>query len=168
MTFVQLCCRATGSFRGLTPRAFSSDPQVAPTYTPPVAGAPGFDETFATLRALLRRQGKQLQIVVDTPGDFQVASPTMRDRIGRPLFVAGVQKRKNYVSLHLMPIYMDPSLLEGISPGLRKRLQGKACFNFKAIEAEHLDELNRLVKEGFERFKTIELPWGSGADRRRR
>jgi hypothetical protein len=36
------------------------------------------------------------------------------DRIGRPLFVAAVQTRKSYVSYHLMPVYVQPSVDEGL------------------------------------------------------
>jgi hypothetical protein len=43
-----------------------------------------------------------------------------------------VQIKKNYVIYHLMPVYLNPGLLEGMSPGLRKRMQGKSCFNLPA------------------------------------
>jgi hypothetical protein len=35
---------------------------------------------------------------------LQNASPSLKDRTGRPLFVAAVQTRKNYVSYHLIPV----------------------------------------------------------------
>jgi hypothetical protein len=122
-----------------------------------------FAETFATLRALLQRHGKRLITTVDKPGDFQLASPTLNDRAGRPLFVAAVQIRKNYVSFHLMPIYADTALGASVSPTLRKRMQGKSCFNFTAIEPDQLKELSALTKKGIERFKTVTLPWASPA-----
>jgi hypothetical protein len=118
-----------------------------------------FAETFTALRALLLRHGTRLTITVDKPGDFQLASPSQRDRIGRPLFVAGVQTKKSYVSFHLMPAYACPGLLDGLSPELRKRMQGKSCFNFKTIEADQLKELGALTKEGITKFKTVRLPW---------
>ena len=122
-----------------------------------------FAETFATLRALLQRHGKRLTTTVDKPGDFQLASPTLTDRAGRPLFVAAVQTKKNYVSFHLMPVYGNPTLLATVSPALRKRMQGKACFNFTAIEADQVKELSALTKKGFDGFKTLKLPWASAA-----
>jgi hypothetical protein len=45
------------------------------------------DDTFAALRHVLAAHSKQLIVTVDKPGDYQVGSPTMKDRIGRPLFV---------------------------------------------------------------------------------
>jgi hypothetical protein len=122
-----------------------------------------FAETFATLRAVLERHGKKLLTTVDTPGDFQLGSPTMNDRSGRPLFVAAVQMKKSYVSFHLMPVYADPTLLADVSPALRKRMQGKACFNFTAIEADQVKELSELTKKGIARFKDLKLPWATPA-----
>lgn len=118
-----------------------------------------FSETFATLRGILERHGKRLTVLADKPGDFRVALPDRVDRIGRPLFAAGVQIRKNYVSFHLMPVYADPALLKSISPGLRKRMQGKSCFNFTRIDAAQAGELAALTKAGLARLRTIELPW---------
>ena len=117
------------------------------------------DDTFAALRQLLAAHSKRLTVIVDKPGDYQVGSPTMKDRIGRPLFVAAVQTRKNYVSYHLMPVYACPELLKGMSPSLRKRMQGKACFNFTTIDAADVKELSALTRAGFERIETIKLPW---------
>ena len=88
-----------------------------------------------------------------------MCSRSMTDRVGRPLFVAAVQTRKNYVSFHLMPVYACPGLLEEMSPALRKRMQGKSCFNFTAIDPVHVNELAVLTKKGIEGFKKIKLPW---------
>ena len=45
----------------------------------------------------------------------------MKDRIGRPLYFAGVKTGKNYVSYHVMPLYMKPDLLKVVPPALKKR-----------------------------------------------
>ena len=116
-------------------------------------------ETFATLRGLLQRTGALLQVTADTPTDFQLSSKTRLDRIGRPLFVAAVQIKKNYVSYHLMPVYAVPALLDGISATLRKRIQGKACFNFTTIAPEQVNELAALTRKGIAAFKDVPLPW---------
>jgi hypothetical protein len=118
-----------------------------------------FDSTFATLRGILAPYAQQLLVHVDRPGDYQLCSRTMKDRIGRPLFVAAVQIEKNYVSYHLMPVYGAPQLLKGISSALRKRMQGKSCFNFTTIDPEQVKELSALTKTGIEAFKNIKLPW---------
>ena len=122
-----------------------------------------FAETFQTLRSILERNGSQMKVMIDTDTEFSLASPTMTDRTGKPLFAAAVQVRKSYVSYHLMPIYMNPALMATVSAALRKRMQGKACFNFKTIEPSEAKELATLTKRGLAGFKDLQLPWaGSG------
>jgi hypothetical protein len=58
-----------------------------------------------------------------------------------------VRLGKAYVSLHLIPLCMNPSLDKLVSPSLKKRMQGKTCFNFQAApEPELLKELKQLVE----------------------
>jgi len=118
-----------------------------------------FSETFGALRVMLAKVGHSLEVTADTPTDFQLASKTMIDRRGKPLFVAAVQIKKNYVSYHLMPIYAVPGLVDTLSPALRKRMQGKACFNFTTVGAAELKELEAVTRSGFSQFKKIRLPW---------
>ena len=67
---------------------------------------------------------------------------------------AAVRVGKANVSYHLMPIYMNEPLKATISPALRKRMQGKACFNFKEIpDAALLEELRALTDAGFRSFE---------------
>src|SRR6185503_3265480 len=117
------------------------------------------DDTFAALKQVLASHSKRLVVIVDKPGDYQVASPTMKDRIGRPLFVAAVQTRKNYVSYHLMPVYTQPALLKTLSPTLRKRMQGKSCFNFTSVDPTEAKELSAVTKAGIAGFRDLKLPW---------
>jgi hypothetical protein len=119
----------------------------------------GFAATFAALRAILEPHAKRLTVTVDEPGHFELASPTMTDRVGRPLFCAAVQINKNYVSYHLMPVYANPALRNSLSPALRKRMQGKSCFNFTTVEPGQLKELAAVTKKGIAGFKNLELPW---------
>ena len=62
------------------------------------------------------------------------------------MWFGSVRLGKAYVSFHLMPLYMNPPLTRSISPALKKRMQGKTCFNFKSIpEPELLKELRQLT-----------------------
>jgi len=54
--------------------------------------------------------------------------------------------------VHLVPVYVDPSLLDAISPALRKRMQGKNCFSFKKLEPELIAELGTLIDTGVKAF----------------
>jgi len=119
----------------------------------------GLDETFVALRGMLAAQSKRLVVLADKPGDYQVASATLKDRTGRPLYIAGVKTGKNYVSYHVMPLYMKPDLLASVSPALKKRMQGKACFNFVTVDREQLKDLATVTKAGIAAFRDIKLPW---------
>ena len=55
-------------------------------------------------------------------------------------------------SLGYGPKYI-PEMLETISPELKKRMQGKSCFNFRTVDEALFDELTALTKRGYERFK---------------
>jgi hypothetical protein len=125
----------------------------------PATGKDAFDATFDTLRGVLSQFVPELRVQIDEPGEYQLSSQTLKDRIGRPLFVAAVQSRKNYVSYHLMPVYTSPELLKNVSPDLRKRMQGKSCFTFRTIDSQQVEELSRLTREGITRFAAIKLPW---------
>ncbi len=60
---------------------------------------------------------------------------------------------KAYVSYRLMPVYMYPDLLHDISPELRKRMQGKSCFNFKKMDEMLFRELEELTRRSVERLR---------------
>ena len=71
----------------------------------------------------------------------------------KPLFFGAVQIKKNYVSYHLMPVYVMPALLDDISPELRKRMHGKSCFNFKSVDDSLFAELADLTISGLASYK---------------
>ena len=52
-----------------------------------------------------------------------------------------------------MPVYMYPELLDGLPESLKKRVQGKSCFNFKKVDAAQFEALAVLTQAGFERFR---------------
>lgn len=124
-----------------------------------VAPGSGFARTFDALCDLLHKQAPHALVVKDAPGDFQVASPTLVDRIGRPLAMGAVQIKKRYVSFHLIPVYAIPTLAAQVSPALRTRMQGKSCFNFTDIEPAQLKELAVLTKQGAIQLEGLDLPW---------
>jgi len=71
----------------------------------------------------------------------------------KPLWFGGVQIKKNYVSYYLMPVYVNPNLLEGMSDDLKKRMQGKSCFNFKTVDEKLFKELGKLTKNGMQDYR---------------
>ena len=114
----------------------------------PPKEATSFAGTFAALRPLLARHAAQLVVTADGPAAYSLDTAHVMPN-GKPLFFGAVQVKKNYVSFHLMPVYARPELLAGLSPDLRRRMQGKSCFNFKSIEPALLRELAGLVDRGY-------------------
>ncbi len=70
----------------------------------------------------------------------------------QPLCFGDVRLGKNYVSFYLMSVYVSPGETKGMSPELKKRMQGKSCFNFKAVDEKLFQELATLTKAGAARF----------------
>ena len=110
-----------------------------------------FERTFTRLRELLAPYEQRLVVKGDRPDLYYLHTPHVA-QWKKDLLFGGVQIKKNYVAFHLFPIYMYPELLEGMSPELTKRMQGKSCFNFRSIDDAQLRELKRLTKQGFDRF----------------
>jgi hypothetical protein len=55
-----------------------------------------------------------------------------------------------------MPVYVNPSLLDDVSPNLKKRMQGKSCFNFTTADPVLIEELAVLTQAGFDDYRTKE------------
>ena len=70
----------------------------------------------------------------------------------QPLCFSGVRLGKRYVSFYLMSVYASPDLLKGMSPELKKRMQGKSCFNFKEVDRKLFAELKTLTGAGATKF----------------
>lgn len=68
------------------------------------------------------------------------------------LMFGAVRMGKRYVSYHLMCVYMQPDLLAAMSPQLRKRMQGKSCFNFTKVDEDLFDELSAITAKGREMY----------------
>jgi hypothetical protein len=98
-------------------------------------------------RLLTRHEGK-LSVAVKKPGTLwmEVTGALYR---GKPLFYGGVRLGKNYVSYHLMSVYMREVAM---SPELKKRMQGKACFNFDSVDEKLFGELDELTVAGMKNY----------------
>lgn len=110
---------------------------------------------FESLRRILKRHVRRLTVVRDEPLDFYLESRKPGSN-GKPMFFGAAQTRKSYVSFHLMPVYTHPELLEEISPELRRRMQGKSCFNFTRPDRALFEELGELTRRGFELWDSEE------------
>lgn len=73
---------------------------------------------------------------------------------GKALYFGGIKINKNFVSYHLMPIYVFPELTLSMDPELKKHLKGKSCFNFKILKASELMQLKTLTELCFNKYKS--------------
>ena len=115
-----------------------------------------FQTTFARLKKILSKYEKRLTVTVDEPGNYSLDA-AYSEKFKRNVFLGAVTIKKNYVSFYLMPVYIFPELLKGVSPALKKRMQGKSCFNFGAVDEALFKELAALAKQGFERYKEADF-----------
>jgi hypothetical protein len=109
----------------------------------------------------LKNYEQRLIVVADEPGRYSLNTPFV-EMYKKEVFFGAAQVNKNYVSYHLMPVYVYPQLLEGISKDLKKHMQGKSCFNFKSLDEALFAELGRLTEKGFEMFKELSKRQDSG------
>jgi hypothetical protein len=120
----------------------------------PLKTPPDLDAVFVRLRSILAPYAKRMAVKHDTPTYYYLETKTPFYK-GKPGFFAAVRKGKNYVSFHLMVLYTCPDMIGGVSPALRPRMQGKACFNFTRIDRELFAELKRLTAAGAKRFTAM-------------
>jgi hypothetical protein len=111
-----------------------------------------FQEVYARLRGLLESLTDELKGVDDKPALYTVASPNPEIRDVEAYFGGG-RLGKRYVSYYLMPAYVNPSLLEDISPELKRGMQGKSCFNFTKLDDKLMDEVSWLTRRGLESYR---------------
>jgi hypothetical protein len=116
---------------------------------------------FKRLRTILQEQQANFPVKSDTATLFSLEAPvgpaTIKAWGGKAkapsIPVAWVEVEKNYVSFHLMGIYMNPKLEAKLSGSLRTRMQGKSCFNFKAIDETLFQELGKVTAESLAALK---------------
>jgi hypothetical protein len=119
--------------------------------------AADFEPVFAVLKSVLAKHEKRLSVKADTPIEYTLLtkSPSpLPQHKGSPMYFGSVRLGKAYVSFHLMPLYMCPVLNDLIPPALKKRMQGKTCFNFKALpDADMTAGLKQLTEASLQLWR---------------
>jgi len=114
---------------------------------------PDFDAVDRRLRQILEPLRQRLVATKDGPDGLVLEMPEFQ---GNPWgYVAGIRRGKRYVSYYLMSVYASPDLAASMSPELRRRMQGKSCFNFTAVDEPLFEELARITEASFEPFLAI-------------
>ena len=110
-----------------------------------------FKNVFVQLKSILNPYAESLDCKIDQSDNFYLDTKHIMKN-GKPLFFGAVQIKKNYVSYHLMPVYVFRELLENISPQLKRRMQGKSCFNFTKVDTALFEELAELSEQAYQRY----------------
>ena len=74
---------------------------------------------FDRLGAIFTPYRRSLIAKSDEPGNLYLDSPPST-AYPKGIYFGAVKIGKRYVSFHLMPVYVHPDLLDGMSPALRK------------------------------------------------
>ncbi|MBM7616140.1 hypothetical protein [Alkaliphilus hydrothermalis] len=109
-------------------------------------------DIFIMLKTILKHYEGQLTVVNDSE-DIYYLDAGIFPKTQKVLFFGSVQIKKSYVSYHLMPVYVFPELLQDISSKLRKRMQGKSCFNFNRVDESLFMEIEELTSSAFQKYK---------------
>src|SRR5438270_12524185 len=106
-----------------------------------------FERVFAEFKSIFKPYAKKIDVSHDTDTCYLLNTRyLMKNK--QPLCFGGVRLGKNYVSFYLTSIYCSPELMKDMSPELKKRMQGKSCFNFKQIDRKLFNELKAFTKAG--------------------
>ncbi len=81
-------------------------------------------DVFAALKVILEPYEKDFQVLPYRP-EFYCLVTRLAVHKGKPVWFTAIRMGKNYVSYHLMPVYMNPAMQKRIPPELKKRMQGK-------------------------------------------
>ena len=114
---------------------------------------PSLEQVHERLRAILAPYRQELTVAKDEPGGMTLELPGYEGQTWG--FVAATRLGKRYVSFYLMGVYGQPELLNGMSPELRRRMQGKSCFNFSKVDEGLFAELEALTRESIARQPAI-------------
>jgi hypothetical protein len=111
-----------------------------------------FAGVFDGLKKVMGAFASQLRITEDGPQKYYLVTQSKSWK-GGPMFFGAVILGKGYVSYHLMPLYVCTELMKTVSSDLKKRMQGKSCFNFREPDAALFAELSALTAAGLEKYR---------------
>ena len=89
-------------------------------------------ETFAAIRPLFARHAAKGLVLHDEPHRYYLGTPEVRAKDGYRTQLGGVEVKKNYVSAHLMPVYIYPDLVEENRSGASQADAGEILLQLQA------------------------------------
>ncbi|MGL5849792.1 MAG: hypothetical protein ACRCZD_03325 [Phycicoccus sp.] len=107
-----------------------------------------FPAVFARLHQVLEPYVGRAHVTTDEPGSLYLE----KRGTAKPEMFGAVAVKKSYVSFHYMPVYATPALVDDLPERLRRRMQGKSCFNFTAADDPAIADLEQLVAATADEF----------------
>jgi hypothetical protein len=126
----------------------------SPKRRAPAKPANDFSDVFAALHEILKPYEQHLHVLPYKP-EYYCLVTRLAVHKNKPVWFAAIRRGKNYVSYHLMPVYLNAAMQKRIPQKLKARMQGKACFNFSEVDSELFRELADLTAAGFEAYCTM-------------
>jgi hypothetical protein len=119
-----------------------------------------FEKIFLRLKTILEKNSRGFSSS-ETKTSFSICGgvgpatlKVWKGEMRKPIMpVAFLKIGKAYVSYHLMGLYTDSSLHDKMSKGLKARMQGKTCFNFKKEDEVLFKELEKFTPLVIKAFK---------------
>ena len=114
------------------------------------------NQMFATLKALLQEYHPPLQPKVEDGSHFDLWSTkdvVIDGRTRKAVFFASVIIQKGYVGFYYMPVYAEPDMRARLPPELLKLLKGKSCFHIKRLDPLLVEQINQVLRSGFESYQ---------------
>jgi len=111
-----------------------------------------FTNIYTQLKKVLKTCSANLECIQDSDQEYSL-NTHYKLKNKKNLWFGAVQIKKNYVSFHLMPLYLNPALIQKISPELKKKMQGKSCFNFSKPDPHLFSELSQITKLCYSYYK---------------
>jgi hypothetical protein len=109
-----------------------------------------FESVFKALKTMLKPYAPSLKTVHNKAGYYYLDTHTIGPN-KKSIMFAAARIGKNYVSYYFMPVY--GGMNAAMSPGLKKRMQGKACFNFTTVDRALFGELAELTRKGYDQWR---------------
>lgn len=110
------------------------------------------EAVFDDLKTVMKSYESKLECSINDAENYSLNTlHIMKNK--KPLFFGAVQIKKNYVSYHLMPVYVEPALLKSIPDKLRRHMHGKSCFNFKSIDEDLLKEVKEITLAAYRSYE---------------
>ena len=117
-------------------------------------------EIFEKMKSIMQKQIPPLVISKNTDDNFELIGDKpvpygSTKKIVPGMYFSSLLVRKDLISFHFFPMYINREVFIPLIPNMIKILSGKTCFNIKKLEQMNEKELSALFKRGIELFKEL-------------